>query len=137
MLSDYIAHVRKEHERSYHLLKHNRMHFKWQLPVNQTQEDKGIMSHRLGFIFYKIVYKREFQSLLYSIYNLHESNTQFSFVIRLIKGDRVYKIPTYKSLNIKHINDSIVATNNLIIHKDVLLDYTDENRYFLLSFEIL
>lgn len=113
------------------------MSFKWQLPQIGDQEVKGIMSYGFGFIFYKMYYVQNLQSLFYSAHNIHEFNTQITFVLTLENQENTYATPHHTSLNINSINDSIFLHNNIVIHKDVLDKFLDQNRYFILKFQII
>lgn len=110
---------------------------RWQLPQTGNQEIKGIMNHSAGDIFYKMCYIWDMQSLVYSAHNLHESNRRVTFNLILESKYKNYVTPPCETLNINSINDSILNAHNIVIHKDVLEDFLDPNRYFELKFKII
>lgn len=136
-LSDFVNHIRKKHENSFHIMIKNAISFKWQLPQVRDQEIKGFMSYSAGHIFYKMCYIQSQQSLFFSAYNVQENNNQISFILTLDSKEQPYVTPVCKTLNINSINDSILVTNNIIIHKDALEDFLDIYRYFILKFQII
>lgn len=119
-------------------MKKNIISFKWQLPQSGNQEIKGIITDNgRNNIFYKMYFMWDVQSLFYSAYNVNESNRQIMFMLILENKTCNYKTPPCKTLEISTVNDSILDTSNIIIHKDVLNDFIDANRYFQIKFKLI